>query len=186
MAFFLGDGGGRMVVRLTTDNTAGFSAYIDEVWSQTVPEIPLQMTWLDQSVSELYEQETRMLRLLSVVSMIAIAVACLGLFAVASLVTELRRKEVALRKVFGATIGDIVNLLSWSFLRFILLANVIAIPVAWIYLSDWLTSFVYRIDLGLMHFALPALATFLIAWATVAAQAWSVARNSPILSLRYE
>ena len=127
-----------------------------------------------------------MLRLLSGVSIIAIGVACLGLFAVASLVTELRRKEVALRKVFGATIRDIINLLSWSFLKFIMLANVIAIPIAWVYLNGWLTQFVYRIDLGLMHFLLPAVATILVAWATVAAQAWTVARQSPILSLRYE
>lgn len=186
MVFFLGQQGGRMAVRLSTDDTSDFSAYIDDVWAQAVPEIPLQMSWLDESVGELYEQETRMLRLLSGVSMIAIGVACLGLFAVAALVTELRRKEVALRKVFGATIGDIVNLLSWSFLKFILLANVIAVPVAWIYLNDWLTGFVYRIDLGLMHFVLPAAATLAIAWATVAAQAWTVARRSPILSLRYE
>jgi putative ABC transport system permease protein len=186
MVFFLGRQGGRMAVRVSTDDATDFSAYVEDVWAQTVPEIPLQLNWLDESVGELYDQETRMLRLLSGVSMIAIGVACLGLFAVASLVTELRRKEVALRKVFGASIGDIVNLLSWSFLKFILLANVIAIPVAWIYLSDWLTGFVYRIDLGLMHFVLPAVATLVIAWATVAVQAWTVARVSPILSLRYE
>lgn len=186
MAFFMGSSGGRMAVKLSTDDTASFTAYMEDVWSETVPEIPLQMSWLDESVSELYEQETRMLRLLSGVSMIAIGVACLGLFAVASLVTELRRKEVALRKVFGATIRDIINLLSWSFLKFILLANLIAIPIAWVYLNGWLTQFVYRIDLGLMHFLLPAVATILVAWATVAAQAWTVARRSPILSLRYE
>ncbi|MGI9261330.1 MAG: ABC transporter permease [Woeseiaceae bacterium] len=186
MIFFHGSGGGRMAVKLATDDTESFSSYMNEIWSDTVPEIPLQMSWLDESVSELYEQETRMLRLLSGVSIVAIGVACLGLFAVASLVTELRRKEVALRKVFGATITDIINLLSWSFLKFIMLANVVAIPIAWVYLSGWLTQFVYRIDLSLMHFLVPAVATIAVAWATVAAQAWTVARRSPIVSLRYE
>jgi putative ABC transport system permease protein len=187
MVFFLTGGGGRMAVKLSRDeDIAGFSAYMEDVWRETVPEIPLRMTWLSDSVAQLYDQETRMLRLLSTVSLIAIGVACLGLFAVASLVTELRRKEVAVRKVFGASIANIIGLLSWSFLKWILLANVIAIPVAWLYLSDWLTAFVYRIDLGVIHFVLPAVGTIAIAWATVAAQAWTVARQSPIHFLRYE
>ena len=71
MIFFHGSGGGRMAVKLSTDDTASFSSYMQEVWSETVPEIPLQMSWLDESVSELYEQETRMLRLLSGVSIVA-------------------------------------------------------------------------------------------------------------------
>jgi putative ABC transport system permease protein len=144
------------------------------------------MSWLGDSVAELYDQETRTLRLLAGVSIIAIGVACLGLFAVASLVTELRRREVALRKVFGATVVDIINLLSWRFLKAVLLANLLALPIAWLYLQDWLTSFVYRIDLGAQHLLIPAIATLVIAWATVATQAWTVARNSPIHSLRHE
>ena len=187
MVFFLISGGGRMIVNLDSDNDiADFSAHLDTIWRETVPEIPLRMSWLSDSVARLYDQETRMLRLLSTVSLVAIAVACLGLFAVASLVTEMRRKEVAIRKVFGASVASIVGLLSWSFLKWIVLANAIAIPVAWLYLNDWLTAFVYRIDLSVSHFVLPALGTVVIAWLTVAAQAWSIARQSPIHSLRYE
>ena len=187
MVFFLFPGGGRMIVNLRDGgNAADFAAHIDTAWRETVPEIPLRMSWLSDSVASLYEQETRMLRLLSTVSLVAIAVACLGLFAVASLVTELRRKEIAIRKVFGASVAGIVGLLSWSFLKWIVLANLIAIPVAWLYLNDWLTAFVYRIDLGVYHFLLPALGTVGIAWLTVAGQAWTVARQSPIHSLRYE
>jgi putative ABC transport system permease protein len=187
MVFFLSPGGSRMIVKLNGgDGIADFSAHLDTVWRETVPEIPLRMSWLSDSVASLYDQETRMLRLLSTVSLVAIAVACLGLFAVASLVTALRRKEVAIRKVFGASVASIVGLLSWSFLKWIVLANVIAIPVAWLYLNDWLTAFVYRIDLGVSHFLIPALGTVAVSWLTVAAQAWTVARQSPIHSLRYE
>lgn len=185
MVFYLTPRGGRMAVKVSVESPA-IAEYFETVWSETVPEIPLQMEWLGDSVAELYDQETRTLRLLAGVSLIAIGVACLGLFAVASLVTELRRKEIALRKVFGATIVDIVNLLSWRFLKAVLLANLLALPIAWLYLQDWLTAFVYRIDLGPQHLLFPAVATLLVAWATVAAQAWTVARNSPINSLRYE
>jgi putative ABC transport system permease protein len=185
MIFYMSQRGGRMAVKIS-EPAAGVATYIERVWGETVPEIPLQMEWLDESVAELYDQETRTLRLLAAVSMIAIAVACLGLFAVASLVTELRRKEVALHKVFGATLVDIINLLSWRFLKAVLLANVLALPIAWLYLRDWLTTFVYRIELGPEHLLIPAIAALLVAWATVAAQAWTVARRSPIHSLRYE
>ena len=185
MIFYMSQSGRRMAVR-AAEQSPDLAAYIERVWSETVPEIPLQMRWLEDSVAELYDQETRTLRLLAGVSIIAIGIACLGLFAVASLVTELRRREVALRKVFGATIVDIVNLLSLRFLKVVLLANLFALPVAWLYLRDWLTSFVYRIDLGAEHLLIPAFATLLVAWLTVAAQAWTVARRSPILSLRHQ
>lgn len=185
MVFYMAQRGDNLIVRVSerTDDLAG---YIENVWAETVPEIPLQIDWLGDSVAGLYEQETRTLRLLSGVAVVAIGVACLGLFAVAQLVMELRRREVALRKVFGATMLDIVNLLSWRFIRFIALANVIALPVAWFYLSDWLTTFVYRIELEAVYLLVPALATLLIAWLTVAAQAWMVARRHPISALRYE
>jgi len=185
MLFFMSQRGGRMAVKVS-EESPGMAAYFERVWSETVPEIPLQLDWLGDSVTELYDQETRTLRLLAGISILAIGVACLGLFAVASLVTELRRKEVALRKVFGATIVDIINLLSWRFLKAVLLANVLALPIAWIYLRDWLTAFVYRIDLGPEHLLIPAAGTLLVAWLTVAAQAWTVARRRPIHSLRYE
>jgi putative ABC transport system permease protein len=185
MVFYLSQRGSRMAVRVANESPK-IASFFETVWSGTVPEIPLQMEWLSDAVAELYDQETRTLRLLAGVSIIAIGVACLGLFAVASLVTELRRKEVALHKVFGATIVNIINLLSWRFLKAVLLANVLALPIAWVYLQDWLTAFVYRIDLGPEHLLIPAVVTLLVAWATVAAQAWTVARNRPIDSLRYE
>jgi putative ABC transport system permease protein len=185
MVFYLTESGDWMAVKVA-DEDADVASFIATVWSQTVPEIPLQLEWLNDSVAELYDQETRTLRLLAAVSIVAIAIACLGLFAVASLITELRRKEVALHKVFGATVVDIVNLLSWRFLKAVLLANVLALPIAWFYLQDWLTAFVYRIELGPMHLLIPAIVTLLIAWATVAAQALTVARGNLLNSLRYE
>lgn len=185
MIFFMGQRGGRMAVKVSAASPE-IENYFERVWNETIPDVPMQMSWLDDSVSELYDQETRTLRLLAGVSVVAIGVACLGLFAVASLITELRRKEIALRKVFGATIADIISLLSWRFMKSVMLANVIALPLAWLYLQNWLTAFVYRIELGPVLLLIPAVATLLVAWATVAAQAFVVARRSPIHSLRYE
>ncbi len=93
---------------------------------------------------------------------------------------------MALRKVFGATMLEIVNLLSWKFLKSVVLANLLAWPVAWLYMSNWLNTFVYRIDLSLLQFLIPGVVTFIIAWLTVASQAWIVVRNNPIHALRYE
>jgi putative ABC transport system permease protein len=186
MTFFLSQNGNHMIIKVAGDEVESVLGHVEQVWRDTVPEIPMQLEWLDESVAKLYEQETRILNLMSGVSIIAIAVACLGLFAVASLVTQFRRREVALRKVFGATTIEVVNLLSWRFLQSVILANLLAWPIAWIYMNNWLSGFAYRIDLSLMQFLIPAAITFVIAWLTVAAQAWIVARNAPIHALRYE
>jgi len=186
MAFFLQQRGNHMIVKVDGDNTDGVLSHIEQVWRETVPEIPMQLEWLDDSVAQLYEQETRILSLMSGVSIIAIGVACLGLFAVASLVTQFRRREVALRKVFGATMAEVVNLLSWRFLKSVVLANLLAWPIAWMYMNSWLSNFAYRVDLSLSQFLIPGVMTFVIAYLTVACQAWIVARNPPIHALRYE
>lgn len=186
MAFFLSQGGNRMVIKAGGSDLQNVLAHVETVWRETVPEIPMQVEWLDESVAKLYEQETRILNLMAGVSVIAIGVACLGLFAVASLVTQFRRREVALRKVFGATMLQVINLLSWRFLKSVLLANLLAWPVAWFYMNHWLSGFAYRIDLGLAQFLVPTAITFVIAWLTVASQAWIVARNAPVHALRYE
>ena len=186
MVFFLQQRGNHMLIKTTSDDVDSVVTHIERAWQEIVPEIPLQLEWLGDSVSRLYDRETRILKLMAGVSLIGIGVACLGLFAVASLVTESRRKEVALRKVFGATMLQIVNLLSWKFLKSVVLANLLAWPVAWLYMSNWLNTFVYRIDLSLLQFLIPGVVTFIIAWLTVASQAWIVVRNNPIHALRYE
>lgn len=186
MAFFMMKRGDNLIVKTNGNNTGSVITHIENVWRETVPEIPLQLEWMDDAVEKLYEQETRILSLMSGVSVIAIAVACLGLFAVASLVTQFRRREVALRKVFGATLPQVVNLLSWRFLKAVLLANLLAWPIAWMYMNSWLSNFAYRIDLNLSQFLIPGVMTFVIAYLTVAFQAWTVARKAPVHALRYE
>ena len=176
-----------MAVRFTpATEKAEAARLLDKIWNDVVTVVPLRMTWLKDSVDELYAQEHRSLQLVSSIALLAVAVACLGLFAVATLVTGLRTKEIGLRKILGAGIREIVNMLSWQFLKPVLLANIIAWPLAWLYLNDWLQLFAYRVELSWVHFMLPAGLAIGIAWITVAGQALRVATDNPIKALRYE
>jgi putative ABC transport system permease protein len=187
MSYFLSSHGSKMAVRFAPGTQrAGASGLLEDTWNDVVTSVPLRMNWLEDSVDELYAQEHRSLRLVSSIALLAVAVACLGLFAVATLVTGLRTREIGLRKILGAGIREIVNMLSWQFLKPVLLANLVAWPLAWLYLADWLQLFAYRVELNWMHFMIPAVLAIAIAWITVAGQALRVARDNPINALRYE
>jgi putative ABC transport system permease protein len=187
MAYSLSAYGLKIAVRFAPGiQRAEAAGLLDDTWNDVVTSVPLRMGWLEDSVDELYAQEHRSLRLVSSIALLAVAVACLGLFAVATLMTGLRTKEIGLRKILGAGIREIVNMLSWQFLKPVLLANLIAWPLAWLYLDDWLQLFAYRVELGWLHFILPACLAVAIAWITVAGQALHVATDNPIKAIRYE
>jgi putative ABC transport system permease protein len=187
MSYFLSSHGSKMAVRFAPGTQrAGAAGLLEDIWNDVVTSVPLRMSWLEDSVDELYAQEHRSLRLVSSIALLAVAVACLGLFAVATLVTGLRTREIGLRKILGAGIREIVNMLSWQFLKPVLLANLVAWPLAWLYLEDWLQLFAYRVELNWVHFMIPAVLAIAIAWITVAGQALRVATDNPINALRYE
>jgi len=187
MSYYLSSYGSKMAVRFTPGTEKAEAAgLLDETWNDVVVAVPLRMNWLEDSVNELYAQEHRSLRLVASIALLAMAVACLGLVAVATLVTELRTREIGLRKILGAGIREIVNMLSWQFLKPVLLANLIAWPLAWLYLTDWLQLFAYRVELEWVYFVLPAGLAITIAWITVATQAYFVARTNPIYALKHE
>jgi putative ABC transport system permease protein len=119
-------------------------------------------------------------------SLLAVAIACLGLYSLAAFATERRTREIGIRKVVGARVRDIVRLLAWQFSKPVVLANLIAWPVAWWAMRDWLNGFDARIALGPGPFALAGILAFAIAVATVAGQSFRVARMNPIHALRYE
>jgi putative ABC transport system permease protein len=121
-------------------------------------------------------------------ALFAVLVACLGLYGLASFAAEKRTKEIGIRKVMGASVLDIIRLLVWQFSKPVLLANLIAWPVAGYFMADWLTNFPYRIDLLSSAYLFPVagLIALIIAWATVAGHAARVARSNPIHALRYE
>jgi putative ABC transport system permease protein len=134
----------------------------------------------------LYETDEKQGEILGVFVTIAISIACLGLFGLASFTAERRTKEIGVRKVFGASTRDIVLLLLWQFSIPVFIANVIAWPVAWFYLHSWLNGFADHVPLSPLYFVGPAVVAMSIAWVTVFTHARHVAGASPIHALRYE
>jgi putative ABC transport system permease protein len=137
-------------------------------------------------IALLYQDMLRQAQFFTAFAIIAILLACLGLFGVAIATAERRTKEIGIRKAMGATDARIVVLLLWQFAQPVLWANVIAWPAAWWLMRRWLSGFAYHIDLHWWVFAGASLGALAIALATVAAQAWITARQKPVLALRYE
>src|SRR5207253_1760752 len=133
-----------------------------------------------------YHAEEARAQVLAGFSLLAVIIACLGLFGLAAFTAERRTKEIGIRKVLGARIRDIVGLLAWQFSKPVIIANLIAWPVAWLAMKWWLDTFDARIDLGVMPFLLAGLLALAIAIVTIASHAIKVARANPILALRYE
>lgn len=160
--------------------------FVRETWARLVPDLPVRLAFLDDTYQALYDQDQKRGEMFGLFTGFAILIACLGLFGLASFTAERRTKEIGVRKVFGARVRDIVGLLLWQFSKPVLIANLIAWPIAWYYLNQWLNGFAYRIDLSPLYFAAAGLAALVIAWGTVTLHSLRVARSKPVNALRYE
>ena len=161
-------------------------AAIEDLWAQTFPGVPVFLQVVSDNIATQYDEERRASSLFVGLTFLALVVSSLGLYGLAAFAAERRTKEIALRKVMGARIFDILRLLLIQFSAPVLAANLLAWPVAGYFMSEWLKSFAYRIDLSPLPFFLAGLAALFVAWATTAGHAWRVARSSPINSLRHE
>jgi putative ABC transport system permease protein len=161
-------------------------AFIDATWHQFAPNVAVTRTFLDDDFDALFRSDQRQGAMFGLFVAIAIFIACLGLFGLAAFTAERRTKEIGIRKTFGAHTRDIVRLLLWQFSIPVLIANVIAWPVAYYYLNQWLEGFAFRITLSPLYFVVVGAATLAIAWATVFTHALRVARANPVYALRYE
>jgi putative ABC transport system permease protein len=175
-----------MSVRIDGTNRELAIQAIREAWFETYPDSLFRFRVMADMVEQQYQTDNRLSDLLLAFTMLAIAISCMGLYGLASFTAERRTKEIGIRKVLGAGIKDIVSLLIWQFSKPILIANLIAWPAAFYFVSDWLGSFAYRVELGVLPFVGVGLAALLIGWATVAARAFVVAQSNPIKALRYE
>jgi len=173
-------------VRLKAGQIPQTLAAINRIWRRNVPARPFYGRFVEEAVGQLYADTERQGALLSIFVILAVFIASLGLFGLAAFVVERRTKEIGIRKIMGARTGDIIRLLLWQFSIPVLLANVIAWPVAWYYLQDWLQGFAYRITLSPFYFMSSGAVALVIAWATVFVHALRVARANPIHALRYE
>ena len=149
-------------------------------------DVPYSARFSEDIIQDLYKAEDARAKTFAAFALLSVIVGCLGLFGLAAFTAERRTKEIGIRKVLGASTRDIVQLLVWKFSRPVVIANLIAWPVAWWLMRDWLNSFDARIDLGFGPFLIAGIMALAIAAATVAGHALRVARANPIHALRYE
>ncbi len=161
-------------------------AAIEDLWAQTFPGVPVFLQVVSDNIATQYDEERRASSLFVGLTFLALVVSSLGLYGLAAFAAERRTKEIALRKVMGARIFDILRLLLIQFSAPVLAANLLAWPVAGYFMSEWLQGFAYRIDLSPLPFIIAGMAALFVAWATTAGHAWRVARSSPIHALRSE
>ncbi|HEX8193419.1 MAG TPA: ABC transporter permease [Allosphingosinicella sp.] len=174
-----------MIVRFNGD-PAAVRAGVERAWKSVIAEVPFNADFSDDIMIELYEAEDRRATTFAAFALLAVIVACLGLFGLAAFTAERRTKEIGIRKVLGARTRDIVQLLAWQFSKPVIIANVIAWPVAWLMMKRWLDTFDARVDMGLAPFLLAGGVALAIAIGTIAGHAIKVARANPIHALRYE
>jgi putative ABC transport system permease protein len=173
-------------VRIKTLNVPETLAHIQKTWRASVPSYPLDYMFLDASFEQLHNAEQRMSEMFAIFSFLAITVACLGLFGLAAYTAEQRTKEIGVRKVMGASASSIYVLLSQEFLKWVVLANVVAWPIAYYAMSTWLRNFAFRVEIDWAIFPLAAAAALAVAALTVGAQTLRAAWANPVDSLRYE
>jgi len=173
-------------LRIRPENTAATLKYIEDTWARFEPDIPFEYSFLDQEFNRLYESDRMLGRLSGIFSLLAVFIACLGLLGLITYAAESRTKEIGIRKVLGASVKDIVLLLSQEFIWLLCLAILIAWPVAWYMINRWLENFAYRIEIGWMTFLLGGVIALVIAALTVSYQAVKAATANPVDALRYE
>lgn len=174
------------VIRVGTGNIQQTIDYIEDKWQAINPELPFLYTFVDENFANLYRTEEQQGKIFGVFAGLAIFVACLGLVGLASFTAEQRTKEVGIRKVLGATVSNIIVLISREFTWLVLLSFLVAVPIAWYVMEQWLQNFAYHVQLGFAVFALSGFAALFIAWLTVSYQAIKVALTNPSEALRYE
>ncbi|BAU54495.1 ABC transporter permease [Mucilaginibacter gotjawali] len=175
-----------MFVRVAGNNTPSALQAIQKIWKDRVPYRPFEYKFLDEDYDALYRSEQRTARVFTTFSIIAILLACLGLFAVTAYAVLQRTKEIGIRKVLGANVSTIIMLLSKDFLWMVMLAAVISSPIAWYMSYKWLQDFAYRISIHWWVFIAAGAASLIVAWITVGIQALKAALMNPVKSLRSE
>ncbi len=159
---------------------------IDAIWSRLVPEFPIDRNFVENRYNQHYQADERRGQVFAGFSLLALLISCLGLYGLASFTAERRIKEIGVRKVMGASVSDIVALLTFQFSRPVLLANLIAWPTAWFVANDWLQGFQYRIEIGVGYFVAAGGTALLVACLTIAGHAFRTAQANPVQALKHE
>ncbi|RRA99782.1 ABC transporter permease [Larkinella rosea] len=186
LVIFPEDGGHTLLVKLSGSDLSNTLLFLESKWKSIVPGRPFEYEFLDEEFNRLYSAETRTGQIFSVFAFLSILLACLGLFGLSAYTTAQRTKEIGIRKVLGASVPNIVLLLSKDFLKLVFVAILIASPLAWWAMDRWLQDFAYRIDVAWWIFAVAALLAVGIAFVTVSLQSLKAALMNPVKSLKTE
>ena len=176
----------RISVRLKPGNVSDQINMLKKAWKKVAPNQDFEYHFLDETLAASYKQEQKMSVIVQLASMLSIFIACMGLFGLATLTVTRRTKEIGIRKVLGANVGAIVKLLSGDFVVLVIIASLVAFPVAWWTLQDWLSDFAYSINISWWVFIAAAFTTIIIALVTVSVQTIKAALANPVKSLRTE
>ena len=177
------------LVKINASNFKDIKSLIAElknIWEEISPDFPFEYNFLDESLANQYQAEERFEKAFIGFSVIAILIACLGLFGLTAFTTEQRTKEIGIRKILGASINNITSMLSKQFVVLVLLANIIAFPVAYYFMNKWLQNFAYKVNLNIWTFLFVGTISVLIAFLTISFQAIKASIENPINSLRSE
>lgn len=177
---------GYIAVKLKPGSTNAAIQQVESYWKSRFVGHPFEYFFLDDDFNMQYKAEQRMSTTFSLFSLLAVFIACLGLFGLATFMAERRRKEVGIRKVLGASVADVTALLSKDFLKLVLIANVLAWPAGWWLMNRWLQDYEYRISIGWKLFLIAGIGSLLIALITISFQAVKAALANPVKSLRTE
>jgi len=175
-----------MSVKISGRQASQAIAFIQSAWKQVFPEYPFNYQFLDDHFKELYRTDAQISQIVAIMAGLAILISCLGLFGLASFSTEKRTKEIGIRKILGASVKDVVFLLSKHFIGLVLIANLIAWPLAWLALHRWIRDYAYRVAISWWVFVLAGVAALLIALATVSLRTIKAALSNPVKALRSE
>ncbi len=175
-----------MSVKIKGDNVQQAITQIENVWDRHVKEWPFDYTFLDQHFATLYESDSQMSSVVSIITVMAILIACMGLFGLSSIMISRKIKEVGIRKTLGASVSQIVFLLSKNFLTLIIIAFAIVSPITYFVMEGWLQNFSFKIDVNILLFVLGGLISIAIALATISYHTIKASRSNPVDALRYE
>jgi putative ABC transport system permease protein len=186
LSFVLGNNSWETAYRFNTSDVSGLISTIENKYKAAAPGMPFQYEFLDEAFENMYRQERRVGTVALAFALLAIIIACLGLFGLATYIAEQRTKEIGIRKVLGASVTNIVRMLSTDFVKLVMLAFVIATPIAWWFMNTWLQDFAFRIELNWWIFAITGVVALIIALITLSFQAIRAAIANPVKSLKTE
>ena len=175
-----------IALKASPENMSSTISFIEETWERTFPSIPFRYSFMDENFSNLYQSEMQLGKIFTVFAVLAMFIACLGLLGLVNFLAEVRTKEIGIRKILGSSVSGIVTMISKEFLKLVIVANIIAWPLSYYLMENWLEDFAYRIDFQVTTLIMTGLITAVITVITVSMQSIKAALKNPIKSIKQE